>query len=255
MILRWAYEALAVYQFKNNKFQKHFFDLEQEMSEAAFISNFLVSQLENKIDNVLKYIDDKDKIKDREYDLEIVRNEMQIIGDKYSKGDFPLADKLNADDFDEKIANQARFYLSDVRKEFNKKYSKASRLKDDKFSELIKTLGDKSEVDKLKQDYHNQALSDFVLNKQELNKIHEIKGRLIQLMEPVYKMPEANNGRAHFYAPYKKIFGVTIDTYWFNIIVIWLTSLILYFTLLTNALKKALVFFESISFRSNKSKE
>lgn len=255
MTSRWAYEALAVYQFKNNKFQKHFFDLEQEMSEAAFISNFLVSQLENKIDNVLKHIDNDEKIEDRKYDLEIVKNEMKIIGDKYSKGDFPLADKLNTDEFDEKIANQAQFYLSDVRKEFNKKYSKASRLKDDKFAELIKTLGDKSEVDKLKQDYHNQALNDFVLNKQELNKIHEIKGRLIQLMEPVYKMPEANNGRAHFYAPYKKIFGKSIDTYWFNIIVIWLTSLVLYITLLTNAFKKALVFFESISFRSNKIKD
>jgi ABC-type multidrug transport system ATPase subunit len=255
MTTRWAYEALAVHQFKNNKFQKHFFDLEQEISEAAFVSNFLVSQLENKVDNILKHFDEEDKLEDRKYNLEIINNELKIIGDKYSKGDFPLKDKLSIEAFDDKVANQLKFYLSAVRKEFNKKYSKASRLKDKKFMELVETYGDKSEVDKLKQKYHNRALNDFVLNKQELNKIHEIDGRLIQLMEPVYKMPEANNGRAHFYAPYKKIFGQLVDTYWFNVIVIWLTSILLYITLLTDAFKKGITFFESINFRSNKKKE
>jgi hypothetical protein len=68
-------------------------------------------------------------------------------------------------------------------------------------------------------------------------------------------MPEANNGRAHFYAPYKKIFGQLVDTYWFNVIVIWLTSILLYITLLTDAFKKGITFFESINFRSNKKKE
>lgn len=255
MTSRWAYEALAVYQFKNNKFQNHFFDLEQEMSESAFISNFLVSQLENKVDNIIKHKDEEDRIKQTKDDLELLRNEFKLLGDKYSKGEFPLIDKLNIEEFDEKIANQTKFYLTAVRKEFNKKYSKASRKKDKKFVSLVEELGDKKEVDKLKQDYHNQALNDFVLNKQELNKIHEVQGRMIQLMEPIYKMPEANNGRAHFYAPYKKMFGQYFDTYWFNIIVIWTTSIVLYITLLTDAFKKGISFFESINFRSKKKRE
>jgi hypothetical protein len=46
--------------------------------------------------------------------------------------------------------------------------------------------------------------------------------------------------KAHFYSPAKRIFGLSIDTYWVNVLVIWavtvITYILLYFWLLRNIL-------------------
>ena len=43
--------------------------------------------------------------------------------------------------------------------------------------------------------------------------------------------------RTHFYAPKKYFMGNLYDTFWFNIIVIWLGCLFLYITLYFESLK------------------
>ena len=52
----------------------------------------------------------------------------------------------------------------------------------------------------------------------------ETPDRIIQKFAPVYMRPVSKYGRAHFYAPYKKIGNITIDTFWFNIIVLWIVN-------------------------------
>jgi hypothetical protein len=46
---RWAYEAMAVKQFRDNEYMKNFFLIEQKKSEAAYIGSYLVPALNNKI--------------------------------------------------------------------------------------------------------------------------------------------------------------------------------------------------------------
>ncbi len=48
MTSRWAYEALAVEQFKNNKFEKHFFSFDKEISNSRY-NELLITDLQNKI--------------------------------------------------------------------------------------------------------------------------------------------------------------------------------------------------------------
>ena len=54
MVSRWAYEALAVNQFKNNKYQKYFFEIEKEASHASYVSSLLIPEL-NQINYNCKY--------------------------------------------------------------------------------------------------------------------------------------------------------------------------------------------------------
>jgi len=44
--------------------------------------------------------------------------------------------------------------------------------------------------------------------------------------------------RAHFFAPRKKLFGRYYDTFWVNLLVIWMMSLVLVITLYYNLFKK-----------------
>ena len=46
------------------------------------------------------------------------------------------------------------------------------------------------------------------------------------------------NYRAHMYAPAKHFMGMTIDTFWFNIGVIWTMTIILYITLYFNVFER-----------------
>ena len=66
--------------------------------------------------------------------------------------------------------------------------------------------------------------------------IQEVDGQLIQRSDPIYLDPQ--NFRAHFFAPTKLFFGKRIDTFWFNIAVLWFMCITLGITLYFDIFKK-----------------
>jgi len=65
--------------------------------------------------------------------------------------------------------------------------------------------------------------------------------------------PAANNGRSHFCAPYKLTGNLQIDTFWFNLMVIWLVSIVLFIALYFTVLRKILSVFDKTSRRRSDS--
>ena len=60
--------------------------------------------------------------------------------------------------------------------------------------------------------------------------------RLIQISDPIFRLPEPDHKfdyRSHFFAPKKYFAGKYVDTYTFNLGVIWAMSLFLFLTLYT----------------------
>ena len=64
------------------------------------------------------------------------------------------------------------------------------------------------------------------------NKIYDAGDRLIQKADPVFMKPGSKYGRAHFFAPYKQLGNLKIDTLIFNIIAIWFMIFVLFITLI-----------------------
>jgi hypothetical protein len=58
--------------------------------------------------------------------------------------------------------------------------------------------------------------------------------------------PTSKYGRAHFYAPYKLVGNFKIDTYWFNLLVLWLEVAGLYIALYFNLLSKLINSLENL---------
>ena len=58
--------------------------------------------------------------------------------------------------------------------------------------------------------------------------------------------PTSKVGRAHFYAADKKLGNIIIDTFWFNILVIWLVSGLLYFTLIYDVVRIMVTWLEKL---------
>ncbi len=238
MTSRWAYEALTVNQFKNNKYQKYFFEIERQRSYAGFAKNYLISELQSKLNACETNMNNSDVYENLKSDLKTIRNEIKVFNTQIPQIKFNYTDSLTIEKISKQTLVMTNKYLETLKRFYSKKYDEANQQLDLKFEELLKTMS-KDEIVELKENYHNENLSDLVLNNAEIKKIKEYDNRLIQLSEPIYRYPESNFGRAHFYAPVKQIFNVKIDTFWFNIMIIWLTTIFFYFTLLFDSLKKA----------------
>jgi hypothetical protein len=103
----------------------------------------------------------------------------------------------------------------------------------------------------LKKDHYNKNLEDLVLDRFRVDKSLETDNRIIQKIDPAYMKPVSKFGRAHFYAPYKQIGDIKIDTYWFNIMALWIVTLILYIVLYYNILEKLIRGFSNLKLKES----
>ncbi len=249
MTSRWAYEALAVTQFKDNIYEKNFYDIEKRKSHSQYIYNFLIPEIQSILNDVDKDIFNN-KINDTtKQNLILIKNEIKKLNKEKDVDKFKYIQNLSVKNYTKKTSVHTHKFLNNTRKLFVKNFSKASNDMDKKFNEMTKKYTEDGII-KLKQDNYNNSLADMVMNKQTFQRIYRDKDKLIQLIDPIFKDPESNYGRAQFYAPYKIIFGKKIDTLWFNVLVIWLSVIFLYFTLLHDTIRKAINFSENFKKKS-----
>ena len=106
--------------------------------------------------------------------------------------------------------------------------------------------------------YHNNGVETLVTNANSTQKIIETRGRLIKKADPIYSEPLQNvhplDYRAQFYTSDKQFLGYYFDTFWFNITVIWLLTLILSTTLYFNVFRSVVAYFEDISISGRRKK-
>ncbi len=244
---RWAYEALSVYQFTENRFQKQLFDIEKEESHASFMMNYLVPELQLKLSHCEKNFISNRNQKKLENDLILITNELNKI---IKTDNVPVPEYLSSLDINLlniKAIRETDTYLTRLKKYYTKKLTKAIDDKDKKLEEMQKTCGDFNNLLNLKNEYFNIQIAELVLNKRDNVKIIEHKNNFIRKAESIYKTPESKIGRAHFYAPVKRIGNIYIHTYWFNLIVILFMVFILYICLIFEFIKKLINFSETIN--------
>jgi len=93
---------------------------------------------------------------------------------------------------------------------------------------------------KLRDNYYNKSLEEFVKDKNETTKTIIFKGELVQKLDPIFMDSKHSMIRAHFYAPEKQIFGNRVETYVVNVIVLWVMTIALYIVLYFRLIKKIL---------------
>ena len=247
MTSRWAYEALAVNQFSNNKYEKYFFDDEQKISQASYYYSLLIPRLKQhnlKCENYFGL----GKLEKAKVHNSIIINEI----DKIKNNSGVDVSRLIDSDFGElslfKI-EKTGLLLDSLGKHFQTQYKNARKHKDELYKNLVKDMGGADAVFELKQRFHNNKLTGMVLNKGEFKQVVLKQGEYIPKKEPVLRDGYSNWGRAHFFAPNKKIAGVRIPTPVFNVLVIWLMTLLLYVTLYLDVLRRIIGYFEVFKLR------
>ncbi len=248
MTSRWAYEALAVEQFKNNRFEKHFYELDRKISEASFKTTFLIPRLINVLEECGRNMDKPDYQPDLKKNISLLKNEITLLGEHPDIFPYEYLENLDPELFDEDIVEETLEYLNYVRFSFQNIVRKTQQERNSLYSALTDSLGEENLID-MRKNYHNDKLTDLVTNRMEVDQILTINNRLIQKRDPIFNIPESNLGRAQFYAPFKKFNNQLYDTKWYNLTVIWLFNFILYVTLLLDLLRKFLRYFEIAKLR------
>ena len=190
----------------------------------------------------------------------VLRNEItdevkSNIYKKLSPGqrqEFIYADSLYLENLNDNIIHNTRDYINFINRVYIRIYNNANDSCDRLIRHLQKTNETKEAFLRLKREYHNDKLAEFVENTNEVLRIVEYKGHLYQKIDPIYLDPEHLCLKAHFYAPRKQFFGHFYSTFWVNIIVIWIMSVILFMVLYFRLLKKAMDYIESVSYRWKK---
>jgi len=257
MASRWVYEAIMVYQYTNNAFEKDYYEIDKTMSIADFKQVNYLPVLEEKIDEALSAIEEMDVekinkdslINIQEEALALVKNELSKEVNRIKEIEFKNLQILERKNFNDSSSEIVRTYIKELDSYYNKMFTKADNEKQNK----INSLNSKSpgSYNKRRQMYMNEKLQDIVQKKYETNKKLIYKDKIVQQVDPIYL--EASNEnfigfRAHFYAPKKFFMGRYYETFWFNVIVIWLMTFLLFPPLYFEHMKKLIDFFGGIKF-------
>lgn len=249
---RWAYEALATYQFMENKYQRQYYEIDKVMSNSSFKDNFLMQDLINKARHLQEIYNDQGKGEETEYLLGLISKEIRKEHayrlelaeriEKTPRAFFREAGELVPGQINDAVLESLLTYLENVKTFYTRLYKQFYDRKNE-----IKRNENQQEIAELKRKYSNESLEEFVTNKNEFQRLVEYKGELIQKIDPIYLDPLYPFLKAHFYAPQKRIFGSFVSTYWVNVAVIWFSTLMLYLALYYRLLKKLLDSFENMS--------
>ena len=246
MASRWAFEALTVNQFKNNAYERNFYKYDKQKSISNFKKDIWIKKMQTKVDGCENYLNNNANKADFESDLRLLKNEIVKENAFNSTLQFKNIDEITAKAFTKSTAVELRTYLTKLNTLYIHKYNNASNQEDALISKMIAATSNDQFL-QLKNDYENESVTNLVTNHNELKLIIEQDEHFIQHTDPVFLDPtDSNWGRAHFFAPHKKIFGTYYDTFWVNLAVIWSMSIVLAVTLYFDLLKKLLNFIEEI---------
>jgi hypothetical protein len=209
------------------------------MAQARFRSEILTTELIGQVDLVDGWIRQNRPADEISGKLKIVQNEIQKLDDEKVLPEFPFTESLMPGKFDSEIAVLAKTHLNQLKDYHNKVYQTLKSQKDRLINRLNKENGEQFLYDQ-KMKYHNKSLEVLVLNSETKEFYRETPHGYMQKIAPIYKDPDFTNGRAHFLASQKKLFGFAVDTFIFNVGMIWLMSTFLYIALYYNWLRKLL---------------
>ncbi len=252
MASRWAYEAMAVYQFKENSYERPYYELERQERQADFKSAYLIPELESKLQYVIEHAkSDNDSVRNIVLkDLFVIKTELEKEALRDNEEGDKLNGILNPENITQATIDTLRASFETMKKRYMQDFNKAVENQE----KLVYYFENQPEIgynlNEYKNRYYNESLADLVRNINVSDRIIEYEGKLLQRIDPVFNEPLANAGflnyRTHFFAPKKQIAGKLIDTFYFNIAVIWLMTSLLYVALYFEVFARLMSYFGNL---------
>ncbi|MCU0366406.1 MAG: ATP-binding cassette domain-containing protein [Bacteroidales bacterium] len=237
IVARWGYEALAVDQFMNNKFEKQFYQYDKVISIAKFKKDIWYNEMKSILSRLEGNIERERLDESAARDMTLIYNEIdeELLFTPLVTFDLSLIDP---DNITYAAIDTARNYIERIRRYYIDVSKNAVDARDITITAMERA--DKEGFIRMKKQYTNESLEEFVRNDNEKVKIKRFNDRLYQNYDQVFFDPPGKLIKAHFYAPRKQIFGNYMSTLAVNAGVIWLMTILLYILLYFRALHRLL---------------
>lgn len=247
IVARWGYEALAVDQFINNRFEKNLYDYDKILSIALYKRDTWHKEMNSIINRVEGNLERGRMTGSNLNDAIMLQNEIIDETKETPQVRFdisPVIEGITNPDF----LNCAREYIGLIHDYYLNLKNKTVRERDLCVESMERI--DKEAFIKMKKDYTNKSLEDFVTNDNEKGgRIIRFKDRLYQNYDQIYLDPKNRLIKAHFYSPRKQLFGRYINTLTINVCVIWFMTVLIYLALYFRLLRRFLDSFDNIRHR------
>jgi hypothetical protein len=245
MVTRWSYEALCVEQFKTNRFEEPFFKYDMEISQNDWDAAFLVPSLKVSVDNCITDGKNPDNKAETEANLRKLNYHVNYLSSITGILPGSWVRNLNYKSFDQPVGTELKAYLDSLKITFRAQSNLVTYKRDSLYKQISARMGEDQFMNLRSQNY-NENLANIVLNRLAINKIYDEGDELIQKADPIFMAPGSKCGRAQFFAPYKQIGNLKIETLIFNMLAVWIMILVLFVTLYYNVLKRFIGFLESL---------
>lgn len=269
MVSRWCFEALTVKQFRDNYFERYFYELEKLESKADYNQVYRIPYLKGKLEESLILLEldhykkgdlvdslehrmghlNSNEIKDLNGNLTLLKNELSkdiLDGQLAINHTLSILPEVVPSTFSElfKAIDSLGIY-------YKASFNKANIALDGLVYSMQKSSEDALKYGAMKKRYMNTKLSGMLKRRNTTVPLIEESGFLIQRIDPIYREPMKGVFRTHFFSPFKYFDTFKIDTYYFDIAIIWMLSgvffIFLYFDFFPIIVRKIMKLGQSIS--------
>ncbi|OFY95588.1 MAG: hypothetical protein A3K10_11925 [Bacteroidetes bacterium RIFCSPLOWO2_12_FULL_31_6] len=244
MPARWGYEGVIVDTYVNNEYGKKFYNLEKKESVCSYKQSYHIPLLKELLNECKDAKTNSFGIKTVLVikNLEIIKNEI-VKENKINKAvRFPSPERISMENFNIALSNEIETYFENLNSFYSITFVGISLQKeviyvemDNKNPEILRVL---------RSNYYNNNLNEILTNSMLKKKLIVLANNTVmQKINPIYLLPAKTKFITlwtHFYAPKKYLFGKLIDTFWFNVMVLWAYSIILFIFLYFNILKQTM---------------
>lgn len=243
MVSRWAYEAMAVHQFTENRYQFPYYVYEKAKADADYRSSWLVDELREKNRLAFKGLNSTDWSQEGQEALRVLKNSLR------SEAFSPVAFGIDPEqdfmpsNFSRAVYDKVSSYLGALEAHYLGVYRKNDLLLEKKMTFLDSAYGE--DPVKMKNVYYNESLAELVKNLKAKDIVLESDGKLYNQLNPIFQEPDPSGKldyRTAFFVPKKTFLGFEFSTVSFNILVIWLLTGLLYLALYFSWLERLVQF-------------
>ncbi len=245
MASRWAFEAALVTQYKDNPYEKQFYDLDKRMADAEYKKLYYLPRLESELSfvfNNMRFKLNSNKADEMRNSLSVLRNELQNELQIVGEDKFKRFDRLVIERFDSATFNETDRFIGALKKFYVNRYVKAEQEMEALTYELTNTPEKKKQLDSLRMEYQNEAIISALRNNNTEFRVINIDNKLARKIDPIYftdhKPANLFDFRANFYVPVKHFLGKHFDTLYFNLSMIWFMCLLLFISLYFDLLQR-----------------
>lgn len=217
---RWGFEAAVVAQFKNNAFQAPYNDLDQQILEADYMTNYYLPELRSKVDSL--FLNSGDHNEKKKETLNLLQHEAgRLMPDEYPPEIFTV------ENFTRETAKALKSRLTGIKKSHLKKRNAADKKRRQLIETRTREMGQEALL-RLEKTSSNKALSNLARNRENLDDFRTTPDGIVRLSDPIFTRDTTAWGTAPMFAGKKQLGSVALPTPAFNLMILWLASLLLY---------------------------